>query len=704
MGAWPSRQRVAPSPTRWLILIRTTRWRWARPIRDTFAYEISGTDGTTDMATLTVTINGVNDAPVPIDNPRVDAATAGETYAFDLRPLFIDPEGDPVMLALVDTCDGFTVTSGTHLVGSQVFTGFDSGNVPSTTRAETKKCEVTASDGKGGTTPFKFDVIVDPVPRGGQQIQDFTEMVDLVEGAEVAEGTVVFPVSRRPYISPSGPAQYWKGTTQGRFGAGGVPYGTPISGTYGRFSMNVDGEYSYVPYAGASVNALDAGRSVSESFHARHTSRRIQGVSNQPQSRTTFTFRIHGLNDAPTLTATSGGFTYADADRDDVGFDNDGDSDDEGGMIEGRVGSSNPWTPGSNTAEGNKGARISGAYGSFFLQAGTGTSVAWSYEVDPNDPDTMALTTGQKVTETLTVRVDDVKTTPDTIQGVGGAISVSNGDYSSNAASRYSEEHVIDVQVTGAATPSINILPRLVADPTLPQAVIGMAYRHDLNDLFFDGDGDDLTFSALSCDGFALDGDDLVGGSSGAVSATATEGTRNCSVTANDGNGGATPAMFQVEVAEPLTAPSRVVELTLPEGIAGSGYRGLNINWPGTFVGVSSAVPYSEAAAAGLGEWQQGTYGRIRMAADKTFLYDVNRVGTEMPAGRVVNETFVYRVMDGKGSGEGTLDFHIHGLNDRPALTVVGADNCAGVHGWRENVEGGFPPCRPGCDGCRVRH
>ena len=54
---------------------------------DTFAYEILGTDGTTDVATLTITINGVNDAPVPIDNPRVDAAAAGEPYALDLRAL-----------------------------------------------------------------------------------------------------------------------------------------------------------------------------------------------------------------------------------------------------------------------------------------------------------------------------------------------------------------------------------------------------------------------------------------------------------------------------------------------------------------------------------------------------------------------------------------------------------------------------------------
>ena len=59
------------------------------------------------MATLTITITGVNDAPVarsPL--PAIRTAGVGTMYELDLNTLVTDADGDDLAFTLVGACDG----------------------------------------------------------------------------------------------------------------------------------------------------------------------------------------------------------------------------------------------------------------------------------------------------------------------------------------------------------------------------------------------------------------------------------------------------------------------------------------------------------------------------------------------------------------------------------------------------------------------
>ena len=109
-------------------------------------FEFRAWDGTaaSPTRTVTVTVNGTNDAPMAVSPlPTVRTAVAGSAYSYDLNNLFEDPEGDDLTTFTVSTgtCTGFAV-DGDNLVGSD--TG---GIVPAGTTAGDVSCTIAASDG-----------------------------------------------------------------------------------------------------------------------------------------------------------------------------------------------------------------------------------------------------------------------------------------------------------------------------------------------------------------------------------------------------------------------------------------------------------------------------------------------------------------------------------------------------------------------------
>ena len=62
---------------------------------ETFTYQASDGNGGFDTATVTITINGVNDAPVAVDDGTFDVPAGSSAF---LQPLTndSDPEGDPL--------------------------------------------------------------------------------------------------------------------------------------------------------------------------------------------------------------------------------------------------------------------------------------------------------------------------------------------------------------------------------------------------------------------------------------------------------------------------------------------------------------------------------------------------------------------------------------------------------------------------------
>ena len=250
---------------------------------DTFTYEIA--DGTTsrDMATLTITITGVNDASVarsPL--PPIRTASVGTMYELDLNTLVTDADGDDLAFTLVGACDGFAI-SGDNLVGSG--TG---GVVPAATTAGDKNCSVRVSDGTGMLTVAFTVPVISPT------LMAVNDTASGTEDEATITGNVIDGSSGGRDTAPVGTptvTRYAAGSSLA--GAVNAPASAP--GTHGSLTITTAGAFTYT--VAASNNALVAGRSNTDTFTYEITG----GTTSREMA--TLTITITGVNDAPMATA-----------------------------------------------------------------------------------------------------------------------------------------------------------------------------------------------------------------------------------------------------------------------------------------------------------------------------------------------------------------------------------------------------------------
>ena len=125
---------------------------------DSFTYTLSDGDGTTadDTATVSITVNAVNDPPVATD----DSATTSEDTAVTVDVLAndTDTEGDELTVAgIADGSNGTTVTDGTRITYTPTagFTGEDSFIYTVTDGTSTDIASVTITVNTAGEAPFE---------------------------------------------------------------------------------------------------------------------------------------------------------------------------------------------------------------------------------------------------------------------------------------------------------------------------------------------------------------------------------------------------------------------------------------------------------------------------------------------------------------------------------------------------------------------
>jgi VCBS repeat-containing protein len=244
--------------------------------QDVFTYTAS--DGTaSDTANLTVTVTGLNDAPVAND----------DTNATD--------ENSPVsgnVLANDTDVDGESLT----VVNAATFIG-------------AYGTLVLAADGSYTYTPGAAAALLN----NGQTADDvFTYIAS--DGTVSDTATLTITVSGLSGVPNA--IDDTATTTENSSVSGNVltndtdPEGDPLSvsdagtyvGTYGTLTLNADGSYTYAPSAAA--NGLAAGESVEDVF--------TYTASDGGASDTaTLTVTVHGTNDAPTITGgdTAGSVT-----------------------------------------------------------------------------------------------------------------------------------------------------------------------------------------------------------------------------------------------------------------------------------------------------------------------------------------------------------------------------------------------------------
>jgi hypothetical protein len=120
-------------------------------------YEVSDGNGGTDIATLTITLTGTNDAPVA--EPLPDRGNfEGDNIVIDLSGFFSDPDGDELTYGATGLPPGLAIDPLTGIVIGKISAGAATNGPYSVT--------VTVSDGNGGVITKTFIYVVDVLPTG----------------------------------------------------------------------------------------------------------------------------------------------------------------------------------------------------------------------------------------------------------------------------------------------------------------------------------------------------------------------------------------------------------------------------------------------------------------------------------------------------------------------------------------------------------
>ena len=425
---------------------------------ETTSVTYTASDGSlTDTATLTVTVIGVNDAPVAADDTGSTAENTVRTVAdgatgtgpgggaqrvnADLLLNDTDAESDPLTITAVggDTGSVGKATAGSNggnftisANGAWEFnpgTAFD-GLAAGATR--TTSVEYTASDGSLTDTATLTVTVTGaddkPTLTGATGTLTEDRLVDAA-GNLVVLGTV---------------------------GASGGDAGedrfmtTPVNGAYGRLTIAADGTWTYR----AANNQPDI-QDLSPTTTLTDT---LTVTSADGVTTTTVIITINGTDDKPTLTPATGMVTEDTA------------------VVSGNLVASG--TLGASGGDAGEDAfmttPVTGAYGSLTIAAGG----AWTYTALNSQSDIQGLGTGETLTDTLTVTSADTVTKTTVTITINGAADtpVANDD-------------------VGTTTENT---PRIVADGATGTTSGTTMVNADLllNDT--DADGDALTITGIS--------------------------------------------------------------------------------------------------------------------------------------------------------------------------------------------------------------
>ncbi len=259
----------------------------------TITYQVSDTEGGVSTATVTYTVTGVNDAPVPLDPddpgtppsdpnayiPVQPGTDSGVATPLDVTDYASDPDGSDTLTFTINPAelppglsfDGTTIT-GTYAANASQGGPANDGIYPVT---------LTVSDGHGGsfTTTILFDV-GNPPPVA--QPDDVTASED-----NVLNGNVFADNGNGADSDPDNDA-----FTVTAVGGSAPAVGTAVPGTGGgTFTINSNGTYSFDP--GTDFNGLDFGETGTSSI--TYTITDADGAT----STATVTVTIEGANDAP---------------------------------------------------------------------------------------------------------------------------------------------------------------------------------------------------------------------------------------------------------------------------------------------------------------------------------------------------------------------------------------------------------------------
>lgn len=242
---------------------------------DSFRIEVTDADGASTSQTVTVSVAGINDAPVVTSGPQAATGAVTETDAPSAAGLLTADDVDAgATLAWTGSAEGTYGSFSIDPDGSWFYTAGDAAEALGAGQAVTETFTATVTDNEGATATETVRITVTgsndgPVVTGGTASGAVTENT-----APTASGTLA------ARDADAGATLTWSGSSEG---------------AYGSFAITAEGDWTYT--TGTSAETLAEGQTVTETFTATVTD--DQGAT----ATEVVTVTLTGSNDAPVVTS-----------------------------------------------------------------------------------------------------------------------------------------------------------------------------------------------------------------------------------------------------------------------------------------------------------------------------------------------------------------------------------------------------------------
>ena len=654
---------------------------------ETYTYTVSDGQGGAASATLTITIVGSNNPPVAVDDANdIDEGTpsVSATVLINDSDLNSDTLTVTGIVSGADRPAADTVAvsgPGTSVTGvyGQLFIApdgnysytFDNANptVNALAVGETLVDRYTyaISDGKGGLATANIVITIhgtNDVPDAVNDVSSVPANAPSVAGNALANDRD--PDATDPLTVSA---------------VAGLPgnVGTPVTGSYGSLTLNVDGSYTFTPNT-TTAKALAAGQTATDTFS--YTLSDGHGGTDTA----TVTITLTGVNDTPiakpdtnSLTedqpvasgnvlsgqqTTGGGVTTIVPDN----ADSDPDTGDSLQVIA---------LHNAGGVAGSPGVPLNGDFGQLTLNA----DGSYSYTLDTSNPVVQGLVSDETRHETFSYQISD---------GQGGTAwtTLSIDIVGQNDPPQANDDAFATVDTAGlpGGTPIAGNVLTNDSDPdsndlltvsAVSGGTVGGATTGTFGTLHLNADGS-FTYDVDQTDPviqtlktgesrietFTYTISDGHGGSSMATITITIHGTNNAPYAGNDQN----------QVSEDqVQASGNVISgvQTTGSGVSSTIVSAQDIDPdsdPLTVTVIRRADPALDYGAVGAG--YAGDFGTLTLNANGSYTYLLDNTNAEvqaLKAGETRTDIFVYTINDGRGIDvEATLTVLITGVNDLP--------------------------------------
>ena len=603
---------------------------------------VTATDGqsATVTDTITVTITGTNDAPVAnVDTINVTVGTPATGNVITSSDT--DPDGDSLTVsaiaggsvgsAVTGTYGTFTLNSNGSYTYTVDTTNSDVIAWQSGDAVLTETFTYTVSDGTA------TDTATITVNASGQNDAPTAndDTINVTVGTP-ATGNVITSSDTDPDSDS---------LTVSAIAGGSV--GSAVTGTYGTFTLNSNGSYTYtVDTTNSDVIAWQSGDAVlTETFTYTVSD------GNGGTDTATITVNASGQNDAPTANDDTINVTVGTPATGNVITSSDTDPDSDSLTV-------------SAIAGGSVGSAVTGTYGTFTLNS----NGSYTYTVDTTNSDVIAWQSGDAVlTETFTYTVSDGNGGTDTAtitvnaSGQNDAPTAADNTVTTNEDTNHtfaaSEFNFTDVDGDSLDHISIETLPSngtllLSGNAVSAGDQISVA---NISNLVFrpvaNANGDDydtFTFSVndgtvdsgtytMTIDVTAVNDAPLATDDADAVNEDAT-------ITESSGS--------ELLVADDTDTDGNTLTVTQ---IAITG---------GSNSSVTSSTTYSNGTSI------TGTYGTLTVGANGSYTYVADQSASDdLDASDLATDSFTYTISDGTTTDTATLIITVTGINDVPTAS-----------------------------------